>query len=140
MEVNKFYNALALGVFGFLLILFLFMEKPTPAYKVKYFKTNELDVLDDYFGTKIKDPFRWLEDDHAKETKNWVYKQNQVTSQYLSKIPFRTKLKNKIKTMLDYTRTSTPFKKNNMYYYYYNDGKQNHSTLYQSSCLNCEGV
>ena len=140
MEVNKFYNTLALGIFGFLLILFLFMEKPTSTYRVKYFKTNEVDVLDDYFGTKIKDPFRWLEDDHTKETKNWVYKQNQVTSQYLSKIPFRTKLKNKIKTMLDYTRTSTPFKKNNMYYYYYNDGKQNHSTLYQSSCLNCEGI
>ena len=87
MEVNKFYNTLALGIFGFLLILFLFMEKPTSTYRVKYFKTKEVDVLDDYFGTKIKDPFRWLEDDHTKETKNWVYKQNQVTSQYLSKIP-----------------------------------------------------
>ena len=140
MEVNKFYNTFAFGLFGFLLIVFVFIEKPKVENKVKYFTTKEVNASDTYFGTKIDDPFRWLEDDYAKETKNWVYKQNQITSQYLARIPFRTKLKNKIRTMLDYTRTSTPFKKHNNYYYYYNDGKQNHSVLYKSSCLDCKGV
>ena len=140
MDVKKFNNYVALFIFGVLLIVFIFIEKPVLKNQVKYITTREVEQQDNYFGRLINDPFRWLEDDHAKETKNWVYKQNQVTSQFLSKIPFRTKLKNKIKNVLDYTRTSTPFKKNNKYYYYYNDGKQNHSILYQSACIDCQGV
>ncbi|MEM2988121.1 MAG: S9 family peptidase, partial [Candidatus Bathyarchaeia archaeon] len=63
-------------------------EKKNPALTpLSYPATKKVDVIDDYFGIKIADPYRWLEDDNSEETKQWVDEQNKVTFGYLEKIP-----------------------------------------------------
>ena len=61
--------------------------------KITYPETKTVDHVDDYFGTKVPDPYRWLEDETSAETKAWIEAQNRVTFGYLEKIPYREKLK-----------------------------------------------
>ncbi|WP_291945515.1 prolyl oligopeptidase family serine peptidase [Chitinophaga sp.] len=100
---------------------------------IKYPETKKIDVTDDYHGTKIADPYRWLEDDNSPETKAWVEAQNKVTQDYLSKISFRNDVKIRLEELLNYPKTSAPFKKGKYYYFYKNDGLQNQSVLYRST-------
>ena len=96
------------------------------------------DVVDDYFGTKVADPYRWLEDDNSPETANWVKAQNEVTEDYLSQIPFRTQIRERLTDIWNYPRYSTPFKKGDYYYFFKNDGLQNQSILYRQKSLDGE--
>jgi prolyl oligopeptidase len=95
-------------------------------------------VSDDYFGTKITDPYRWLEDDQSAETKDWVTKQNLVTFGYLSQIPFRDQVKERLSQIFNYERYGNPFKKAGKYYFFKNDGLQNQSVLYVQEKLDGE--
>lgn len=88
-------------------------------------------VVDDYHGTEISDPYRWLEDDNSEETKSWVNAQNEVTSGYLDQIPFRQKVIDRLTKLWDYEKYSSPFKESGVYYYFKNDGLQNQSVLYR---------
>jgi prolyl oligopeptidase len=92
-------------------------------------------VSDNYHGTTIADPYRWLEDDHSAETADWVNRQNAVTFDYLSKIPYRDAIKKRLSAVYNYERFSAPFKKNNVYFFYKNDGLQNQSVLYRQNTL-----
>ncbi|MEE4178574.1 MAG: prolyl oligopeptidase family serine peptidase [Bacteroides sp.] len=98
--------------------------------RVEYPETMTVDVVDDYFGVEVADPFRWLEDDNSPETKAWVEVQNAVTFSYLEKIPFREKINERLTEIWDYERFSTPFWKGNYYFFSKNDGMQNQSVLY----------
>lgn len=96
----------------------------------KNIETKKVDSSDNYFGTIIKDPYRWLEDDKSDATKEWVQAQNQVTNQYLSEIPFRITVKNDITKMWNYEKYSSPFREGDYTFYYKNNGLQNQSVLY----------
>lgn len=87
-------------------------------------------VVDNYFGTQVADPYRWLEDDRAPETQEWVKKQNDVTYSYLSGIPFRDKIRERLRDIWNYERTSAPFKEGGYYFIYKNNGLQNQSVLH----------
>ncbi len=87
-------------------------------------------VIDDYFGTKVPDPYRWLEDDNSEETKNWVKDENAITFSYLDKIPFRNKIKERLTKIWNYPKETAPFKKGPYLFYYKNDGIQNQNVLY----------
>jgi len=100
-----------------------------------YPMTAKGDVVDDYFGTKVADPYRWLEDDNSPETASWVKAQNEVTEDYLSQIPFRTQIRERLTDIWNYPRYSTPFKKGDYYYFFKNDGLQNQSILYRQKNL-----
>ena len=63
---------------------------------INYPKTNKVDIVTNYFGADVKDPYRWLEDDRSKETEEWVRNQNQTTSGYLENIPYREELKERL--------------------------------------------
>jgi prolyl oligopeptidase len=93
-------------------------------------------VSDDYHGTKVTDPYRWLEDDNATETKDWVKKQNEVTFAYLEKIPFRETIKSKMTKLWDFEKFGSPFKEGDKYYFYRNSGLQNQAVLYVQNDLN----
>lgn len=97
-----------------------------------YPHTKQQNVSDDYFGTRISDPYRWLEDDTSEETAAWVESQNALTFDYLSQIPFRDALRERIATAQDYKKISQPFVRGDYTYFYKNDGLQNHSILYRS--------
>ena len=100
-----------------------------------YPTTKKLNQVDEYFGTRVEDPYRWLEDDNSEETKAWVAEENSLTNQYLSAIPFRDKVKNRLEEMWNYAKYSAPFKEGSYYYYYKNDGLQNQSVLYRQRSL-----
>jgi prolyl oligopeptidase len=96
-----------------------------------YPQTAKGDVADDYFGTEVADPYRWLEDDNSPETAVWVKAENEVTEDYLSQIPFRDRIRERLTDIWNYPRYSTPFKKGDYDYFFKNDGLQNQAVLYR---------
>ncbi|MEM6298295.1 MAG: prolyl oligopeptidase family serine peptidase [Bacteroidota bacterium] len=104
----------------------------------EYPETDKGDVVDEYFGTQVADPYRWLEDDNSEATKSWVSSQNTVTFSYLDSIPFRDKIKARLKELWSYERVSAPFQQGDFYYFYKNDGLQNQSVLYRKATLDGE--
>ncbi|MEH0153699.1 prolyl oligopeptidase family serine peptidase [Limibacter armeniacum] len=105
---------------------------------VNYPETNKTEVVDNYFGKEVNDPYRWLEDDRSEETGKWVEEQNKVTFDYLSKIPFRDKVRERLEQVWNYPKHSAPFKRGGRYYFYKNDGLQNQSVLYVKETLDGE--
>lgn len=98
---------------------------------VKYPITAKADSIDTYFGTEVKDPYKWLEDDRSPQTEAWVKEQNKVTFGYLDQIPFRKALKNRLEKLWNYEKISAPFKEGNYIYFYKNDGLQNQYVVYR---------
>lgn len=103
-----------------------------------YPTTRKIEQTDDYHGVKVSDPYRWLEDSESEETKAWVEAQNQVTFDYLSKIPVREKIKQRLTKLWDCEKYGIPFKEGDRYFYYKNDGLQNQSVLYTLTSLDGE--
>jgi prolyl oligopeptidase len=104
----------------------------------EYPETRKGDVVDEYFGTEVADPYRWLEDDLSEETAGWVSAQNEVTFNYLDKIPFRDDIKNRLTEQWNYERISAPSKNGDYYYYSKNDGLQNHAIIYRKPSLDSD--
>ncbi len=99
---------------------------------VKYPVTKkDSTVKDDYFGTVVADPYRWLEDDTSAATAAWVKEENAVTQNYLSQIPFRDAIKKRYEDLYNYEKYSAPFHQGKHIYYYKNSGLQNQSVLYR---------
>ena len=96
-------------------------------------------VVDDYFGTKVADPYRWLENDTSKETLAWVEAERRVTNQYFSRLPYRNEIRKSLTELADYEKYGVPFKKKGRYYWFYNSGLQNQSVLYTASSLTGKG-
>ena len=110
-----------------------------PVIEVTLPDTRKDSVIDQYHGTAIEDPFRWLEDDNSEETKAWVKAQNEVTFGYLDQIPFREDIRKRLEQLWDYEKYSSPFKEGDAYYYFKNDGLQNQSVLYKTTDPKAEG-
>ena len=106
--------------------------------QIKYPQTKKTDKVDSYFETKIPDPYRWLEDDRSTETADWVKAQNQLTFGYLSAIPFRNAIKERMEKLWNYEKVSAPFKEGKYTYYYKNNGLQNQSVLYRKDAAGKE--
>ena len=113
----------------FLLLPFLLSAQ------LQYPETKKGDVVEDYQGTKVADPYRWLEDDNSPETKEWVKTQNKVTFDYLASIPQRDKIRKRLEELWNYPRYTSPVKKANWYFFYKNDGLQNQSVMYRQKGL-----
>lgn len=108
------------------------------AQRITYPNTAKVDHTDEYFGTTISDPYRWLENDTAQNTEAWVQAQNAVTNAYLDKIPFRNAIKNRLTELWDYARYSAPYNKGKYYIFSKNDGLQNQSVVYYQQGLTGE--
>ena len=94
--------------------------------------TRKDDTVDNYFGTQVADPYRWLEDDSSQETAAWVKAQNKVTDYYLRHLPGRAKILSRLKEVANYEKVGTPFhERNGKWYQYRNNGLQNQSVLYE---------
>ncbi len=105
------------------------VKKPQEKMSINYPDAKKVDTVDVYFGYKVADPYRWLEDDNSEETKAWVKAENEVTQKYLSQIPFVDKVKERLRKLMDYPKRSAPFYDGGKYFYYKNDGLQNQSIL-----------
>jgi prolyl oligopeptidase len=97
---------------------------------VRYPTTKTVRQTDDYHGTPIADPYRWLEKDTAPEVTKWVQAQNEVTFDFLKKIPFRQSIEDRLAELLNYPRYSSPFRAGEYYLFYKNDGLQNQPVIY----------
>ena len=122
----------------FLVIMFL-TASVFAQTKVEYPKTKKIEQMDDYHGTKVADPYRWLEDDNSAETKAWVEAQNKVTFAYLDTIPEREAIKKRLTELWNYEKYSAPFKGGGKYFYYKNDGLQNQSVFYVADSVSDKG-
>ena len=98
---------------------------------LNYPVTKKVDTVDVYFGTEVADPYRWLEDDLSDETAAWVKAQNEVTFDYLKKIPFRDKIAKRLEKLINYERIYAPVRHGDYYYFYKNSGLQNQNVLYR---------
>jgi prolyl oligopeptidase len=108
----------------------------TAPSKLAYPETRKVEHVDDYFGTKVPDPYRWLEDENAAETASWVEAENKVTFAYLEKIPYRQKIKDRLTELFNYPRYSAPFRRGENYFFSKNDGLQNQSVYYVQKGFN----
>jgi prolyl oligopeptidase len=106
-------------------------QSKKPMKGIKYPTTKKVEHTDTYFGTIVKDPYKWLEDDRSAETEAWVKEQNKVTYSYLDQIPYRNSLKTRLEKMWNYEKIGSPFVEGDYTYYYKNNGLQNQSVLYR---------
>jgi prolyl oligopeptidase len=99
--------------------------------KIEYPVSKKGDVADNYFGTEVPDPYRWMEDDRSDETSAWVAEQNKVTLGYLETIPYREEIKTRLEKIWNYEKFTSPYKKGEYTYFTRNDGLQNQYVLYR---------
>src|SRR6202161_3613808 len=98
--------------------------------KYVYPSAKKVDVVDDYHGTKVADPYRWLEDTNSAETTAWVEAENKVTAAYFAQIPQRAKLHERLTELFNYERYSNAFEVAGKYFLFRNNGLQNQDILY----------
>jgi prolyl oligopeptidase len=103
-----------------------------------YPETRKDSTVNDYFGTKVADPYSWLENDTAADVIEWVKQENEVTHNYLEQIPFRDKIKTRLTEIWDFPKYGSPFKEGDWYYFFKNDGLQNQSVMYRQKGLQAE--
>ena len=126
-----------LGFSLFFIIGYFFISKKE--FVLKYPTTYESNTINEYHGIKIADPFDWLESESSTEVSEWINTQQNLTQSYFNNIPFKERIKSRLKNIWDYERQSIPFKKGNKYYYYHNNGLDQQSILMSKDCLNCTG-
>src|SRR5437899_2425038 len=100
------------------------------AQGLAYPKTVKGTQTDDYFGTTVADPYRWLEDENSPETAAWVAAQNKLTFDYLAKVPYRALVRARLDKIYNYPKYSPPFRKRTNFFFYKNTGLQNQDVLY----------
>ena len=120
----------------FVLILSALLSTATIAQTMSAPLTRKSDHVDTYHGTKVADPYRWLEDDNSEETKAWVKAQNIVTDKYLASLPQREPVKKLYKELFNFEKFGIPFKEGGRYFYTRNDGLQQQAVLYMVKSLN----
>ena len=120
-------------------------ENNSKFVKMNYLKTalnypesRQDNTIDTYGNIQVKDPYRWLEDPHSEETKEWIAAQNKLTLNFLESIPAREKIKNRMTQIWNYEKYDIPFKEGERYFYFKNDGLQNQDVLYTLTYLEAE--
>ena len=113
------------------LILVIITIQASFGQSFKYPESPTVDSTDTYFGRKISDPYRWLENDSSSETRNWVISENKVTNDYLAQIPFRARIKKELSANYNYARMSAPVKHGDYFYFFKNSGLQNEDVMYR---------
>ncbi|MFN6053598.1 MAG: S9 family peptidase, partial [Planctomycetia bacterium] len=119
-------------------ILMIHQQSNAAEQPLNYPKTKTVEQVDDFHGTKVKDPYRWLEDDvrNSPEVKAWVEEQNKVTHAYLATIPEREKIRKRLTELWDYEKISAPVFRSGRYFFTRNDGLQNQAVLYVQDGIN----
>ena len=124
---------------GVLLLSGMFTSAaPLRAQTLQYPVARKSDVVDDYHGTKVPDPYRWLEDPDSPESRAWIEAQNRLTAAYLAEIPARATIRERLTKLWNYPKYGAPFRKAHRYFFFKNDGLQNQSVLYKQASLTAD--
>ena len=118
-----------------LLVMLLVPQTHAADVKLQYPPAPKGDQIDDYHGTKVPDPYRWLEDTDSPQTKQWVRAENEVAGAYLAKLPMREKLRARLTAMWNYPKYRAPSREGSRYFFSKNDGLQNQAVLYVQESL-----
>jgi prolyl oligopeptidase len=105
---------------------------------LRYPAAREVEQTDDYFGTTVSDPYRWMEDVDSAELKTWVDAENELTQQYLSQIPVREMMQRRLMELINFERYTAPERRGTRYFYSHNSGLQNQNVLYWQDGLDGE--
>lgn len=103
--------------------------------KMKYPDTKRVEVVDDYHGREVRDPYRWLEDTESSQTAAWIEEENALTQSYLNSIPARATMRRRLEELWNYERFGQPVVRGKTYFYSHNDGLQNQSVFYKADAL-----
>ena len=129
-------TSLVRSLAGGLLLTGMFTSAvPAPAQTLQYPAARKSDVVDDYHGTRVPDPYRWLEDPDSPESRAWIEAQNRLTAAYLADIPARATIRQRLTKLWNYPKYGAPFRKAGRYFFLKNDGLQNQSVLYKQASL-----
>ncbi len=109
-----------------------------PSSKIAYPAAKSVDQVDDYHGTRVADPYRWLEDPDSPESRAWIDAENKLTFGYLDKIPQRAAIRERLTKLWNFERYGVPFKEGGRYFYFKNDGLQNQSVLYTTTSIGAQ--
>ena len=132
----KLFFAFAFFALSSLLVVPLLAQEPNSQIPLmKYPESQQGEVVDDYHGREVADPYRWLEDTESEDTAAWVASQNELTRSYLESLPEREPMRAKLEQFWNYERYGLPRKGGDRYFYSHNDGLQDQSVLYQSPTL-----
>lgn len=126
-------------IFLFLLFFSLLISSVPAQTKFEYPKPRKSEQVDNFHGTKVSDPYRWMEETKSAETTAWIEAENKLTDSYLATIPEREAIKIRLTELWNYERFSAPSKVGNKYIYSKNDGLQNQSVLYIADSINDPG-
>jgi prolyl oligopeptidase len=121
----------------FALVSFLFIHFSS-AQTLTYPQPKKVDDVDNYHGTMVADPYRWMEDENSPDLKSWIEEENKITFNYLDAIPERRQIKERITNLWNYARMSVPFRHGKRYFFSKNDGLQNQSVIYMQNELQAE--
>jgi len=121
-----------------ILVLLLITVSAFSQQKLKYPETKKVSHVDKYFGKEVRDDYQWMENLESPEVKAWIGKEDKVTNDYLSKIPYRDKIRDRLTSLWNYAKYSAPYKKGEYYYFYKNEGLQNQSILYRQKSFDSE--
>src|SRR5579864_3755913 len=113
-----------------LLIFCALIFSQTDGAPLAYPKAKTVDQVDDYHGTKVPDPYRWLEDADSADTKAWIEEENKLTFSYLDKIPYRQAVHDRLTKLWNYERFTVPEQEGGRYFFEHNDGLQNQNVLF----------
>src|ERR1700754_3192559 len=102
---------------------------------LSYPKARTVDQVDDYFGTKVHDPYRWIEDVDSPEVKEWIDEQNRLTHSFLDNVPGRGGIQRRLLELIDFERYTPPVRRGTRYFYWHNTGLQNQNVLYWTAGL-----
>ena len=106
--------------------------------RLDYPETRTVEQVDVIHDTEVSDPYRWLENSESEETANWIKAQNQLTFQYLSGIPERQEIRERLTQLWNYEKFGVPVKRGGKYFYSYNDGLRNQDLIYKLESLDAE--
>ncbi len=123
---------------GFLLTGMFTSAAPVGAQTLQYPAARKSDVVDDYHGTRVPDPYRWLEDPDSPESRAWIEAENRLTAAYLAEIPARSTIRERLTKLWNYPKYGAPFRKARRYFFFKNDGLQNQSVLYKQASLTAD--
>ena len=126
----------ALATLAFAMTLLAANGAPTPT--LTYPRAKTVDQIDDYHGTKVADPYRWLEDTDSTDTREWIDAENKLTFGYLDQIPYRQAIHDRLKTLWNYERYGVPEQQGSRYFYQHNNGLQNQNVLLVADSLTAE--
>src|SRR5271165_7409754 len=127
-----------LGFSSLLCAAVVLAAQAPPSPKLDYPKAKAVDQVDDYHGTKVADPYRWLEDTDSADTLAWVQAENKLTFSYLEEIPYRQAVRERLTKLWNYERYDVPEQQGGRYFYQHNNGLQNQNVLLVADSLNAE--